>query len=97
MDCSFTADDQRHAGEHCGKPPKQIIDVRCNGKWFRSSAALIHAARNFVNTLNETTALRPGEFEYFFHGEGLLKNMLEVGMRQQPERETQVCPLPLQT
>jgi hypothetical protein len=97
MDCSFTADDQRHAGEHCGKPPKQIIDVRCNGKWFRSSGALIHAARNFITTLNEMTALRPGEFEYFFHGDGLLKNMLEEGLRQQQDKETKGCPLPLQT
>jgi hypothetical protein len=91
MDCCFTPDDQRHAGAHCGKPPKQILDVRANGKWFRSSGALIYAARNFINTLNDMSAMRPGEFEFFFYGDGLLKNMLEEGMRQQSEREV-VCP-----
>lgn len=88
MDCCFEPGDVRHAGEHYGKPPKQILDVRVNGRWFRTSAALIYAAKNFINTLNDMAALRPGEFEFFFYGDGMLENML-VASQASLEKSTQ--------
>ena len=82
MDCSFEEGDIRHAGEHYGKPPKQILDVRCGGKWYRTSAALIYAARNFINTLNALHEAHSGKFTFDFYGDGLLTQMLRVGTEQ---------------
>jgi len=82
MDCSFEEHDTRHAGVHYGKAPKQILDVRCGGKWYRTSPALIYAARNFINTLNALHEAHPGEFTFDFYGDGLLTQMLRVGTGQ---------------
>jgi hypothetical protein len=85
MDCAFSDDGKQHAADHSGKVQTEWT-VQCNGRWFRSSGALVSIAKSFFKNLGalETQAKARGEpcipgrnerVEIFLHGDGLLQEL----------------------
>jgi uncharacterized Rossmann fold enzyme len=70
MDCSYE-DGKRHAGGHTGKVQKPM-EIRCGDRWFTSSAQMICAARNIIDSLDHMRAA----CDVTFHGDGLLQAMI---------------------
>jgi len=71
MDSSYAAENQ-YAGEHVPQKPKDILNVRCGEKWFRTNPSLVDYARQFLQDLR---LWEGSSFE--FHGEGLLQEMVK--------------------
>ena len=71
MDSSY-ADENQYAGEHVPQKPKDILNVRCGEKWFRTNPSLVDYARQFLQDLR---LWEGSSFE--FHGEGLLQEMVK--------------------
>jgi hypothetical protein len=91
MDCSFANDGAQHAAEHSGKI-KPEWQVKVGERWFRSSSQMVYMAKAMVEQLrmlNKTShdmgepavAGSTDHCEFFFHGDGLLQNMVLEGNR----------------
>lgn len=74
MDCSY-GPSGRHAGPHTGKEQKKM-EVRVGGRWFESSAQMICAARNIIESLEHIQAVS----DVTFHGDGMLQWMIREAM-----------------
>lgn len=71
MDCSFKGE-HRHAGKHGGKTQNEV-EAQVGGRWFKSSPQMIEAAREIINPF-----ISNYDVEVFFHGDGLLQEMVRV-------------------
>jgi hypothetical protein len=71
MDCSYGA--SRHAGGHPNETEREI-EVKVNGKPFRTSPQLYEAAREFVELVLRIKA----DISVTMYGEGLLQELLKT-------------------
>ncbi|HET9888484.1 MAG TPA: 6-hydroxymethylpterin diphosphokinase MptE-like protein, partial [bacterium] len=69
MDCSFSSETQRHAGEHLGKTQK-AIQVICGDRAFISSPQMVESARETLLMIQNY------EIWMYFHGDGLQQEMI---------------------
>jgi uncharacterized Rossmann fold enzyme len=79
MDCSFRGD-REWAGPHAGKKKKTHIEVICDGEKFDTSPVLVSYARHFLSTMEHAVGS-----QFTIVGHGLLKKMLEAGMKEQQQ------------
>ncbi len=71
MDCSFRGE-HRHAGKHGGKQQNEV-EAKVGDKWYRSSPQMIEAAREVLNPF-----IANYDVEVFFHGDGLMQQMVRT-------------------
>ena len=76
MDCSYK-DDKQWAGPHAGKL-KDVIEVVCEGKKYKTSPVLVTYARHFLETMDNA----PGA-QFTIVGDGLLYAMLRAGQNKE--------------
>lgn len=69
MDSSYLGNVE-YAGEHVPQKDKNVIDVRCGDRWFKSNPSLIDYARQFLDDLR---LWEGSSFELY--GDGLLQEM----------------------
>ena len=71
LDCSHG--DESHVAPHTGKV-RDVINVRCGDRWFKSNFGLVDYARQF----NDDMRLWP-DAKITLHGDGLLQHMQRTG------------------
>lgn len=83
MDCSYGASG-RHAGAHTGKEQKRM-PIRCGERWFDSSAQMVSAARNIIESLDHMRQ----HADLTFYGDGLLQHMIHLatGLSGNPDTD----------
>lgn len=81
MDCSFK-DDKQWAGPHVGKIKKDVLEVHCDGKTFKTSPVMISYTRHFFDSMNHAP-----ESSFTLVGDGLLQSMLQVAIREQQKEK----------
>lgn len=93
MDCSFDEKSAAtHAGPHGGKP-QQLLTVQAGERWFKTSPVLVSYAQQFIDMVkmmmnHPIPSERP---DFNLHGDGLLQEMLRVGIAAQQKRKYQAA------